>query len=131
MAIDKQFLSVHDVATDLGLKTLDAKELIRKLNKMREMEGRLTITDIINKDFYDKVKAIGFEYRPERYEVPIENRLWWNLDEFVQMCADAMSRDRAKKHLESIGLLSWNGNKQIVNRIAYEEWCRENSSSII
>ena len=131
MEIEKQFLSVQDVASDLGLKTIVAKELIRKLNNMRVMEGKLAITDIINREFYEKVKASGFEYRPERYEVPIEKRLWWSLEEFAQMCAGAMSRDRAKKHLEDIGLLSWNGNKQIVNRIAYEEWSRENSSSVI
>lgn len=127
--MDKIFLSIQDVANDLGIKTLMAKELIRKLNKIRELEGKVAITDVINKEFYEKVKATGFEYRPEHYDVPIENRLWWSLEEFVQMSSGAMSRDRAKKHLEKIGLLSWNGNKQIINRIAYEKWCEENYSS--
>lgn len=125
-------MSVQDVATDLGIRTVDAKELIKKMNEMLEMEGRkAVIRDMVSRAFYEQVKETDFLYRSERYEVPIENRLWWSLEEFVQMCAGAMSRDRAKKHLENIGLLSWNGNKQMVNRIAYEEWCRENLTSII
>jgi hypothetical protein len=127
MAIEKFFLSVQDVANDLGIRTLDAKELICRLNKMLELDGRKAIIqDMINKSFYEEVKATGFMYRPEHYEVPIEKRLWWSLEEFVQMCDGAMSRDRAKKHLEEIGLLRRNGKKQIVNRLAYEKWCRKN-----
>lgn len=129
--MEKHFLSVQDVAGDLGLSIMAARELIRKLNNMREIEGKIVITDIINKEFYEKVKSSGFEYRPEHYEVPIEERLWWSLEEFQQMCQGAMSRDRAKKHLEENGLLSWNGNKQIVNRIAYEDWCKNNFSTTI
>ena len=125
-------MSVQDVATDLGIRTVDAKELIKKMNEMLEMDGyKAVIRDMVSRVYYEKVKAVDFMYKPEHYRVPLENRLWWSLEEFVEMSAGAMSRDRAKKHLENIGLLSWNGNKQMVNRIAYEEWCKENSTSII
>lgn len=128
----KYFLSVQDVAKDLGIRTTEAKELIKRLNDMLEMDGRTSvIRDMVSRKYYEQVKETGFMYRPERYEVPIEDRLWWSLDEFVQMCDGALSRERARKHLETIGLLSWNGNKQIVNRIAYEDWCKRNSSVVI
>jgi len=132
ISMEKQFLSVQDVATDLGIRTVDAKELIKKMNEMLEVDGcKAVIRDMVSRAYYEKVKATDFMYKPEHYRVPIEKRLWWSLEEFVDMSAGAMSRDRAKKHLESIGLLSWNGNKQMVNRIAYEEWCKENLTSII
>ncbi len=130
--MEKHYLSMQDVADDLDIKPSEARELIKNLNEMLQMEGRkAVIRDRVSKVFYEQVKATGFTYRPEHYKVPIENRLWWSLEEFLQMNEGAMSRDRAKKHLEEIGLLSKNGNKQMVNRIAYEEWQRKNSSIII
>lgn len=61
----KYFFSVQDVSKDLGIRTTEAKELIKRLNDMLEMDGRTSvIRDMVSRKFYEQVKETGFMYRP-------------------------------------------------------------------
>ena len=124
--MEKLVMTAQDIAKDIGIPINEAREMIRKLNEISAKEGiPPLLKDRVSTAFYEQVKAERFMYKPERYKVPLENRLWWSLEEFVRMSDGAFSRDRAKKFLENNGLLSFNGNKQIVNVIAYREWAKK------
>ncbi len=123
------FMTAEDVSKDLGIPLDGALQIIKSLNDILKEDGytgMAALEGCIHRGYYVQAKEKGFRVRPERYKVPIENRLFWTVDEFVRMSPDFWGKNHADGFLKNIGLLCKNGKKKGVYADAFRKFMDEN-----
>ncbi len=121
-------MKAEEVSEDLGIPLEGAAQIIKNLNDILKEDGytgMVAMEGRIHRGYYAQAKEKGFRVRPESYEIPIEDRLFWTIDEFIRMSPDFWGKNHADGFLKSIGLLSRNGKKKGVYADAFRKYMED------
>lgn len=122
----KAFMTVEDVAGDIGIDSASARALIRNLGERIERKGGIYIEGRIQAAFYQKMKESAFLSDDG---ADLDNRLLTEkrllcLKEFCEY--SGLGENTARKFAEKIGIKKRIGRKVLFDRELFDRWCDTN-----
>lgn len=123
------FMTVEDVAGDIGIDYASARALVRNLGKRIERKGGVYIEGRIPTAYYQKMKESGFlsDDGAETDSRSLTEKRLLPLKEFCEY--SGLGRDAAYKFGKREGIIKRNGRKALFDRVLFDEWCSENRTA--
>lgn len=121
----KFFYTAEDIAIDLSVSEGEAAELVKKLQKELKEAGKMVIRGKIPAAWYERQKEGGFlETGQQAERIPLTERRLLGIKDFREY-AGGISDGRARKLAKEIGAEVHIGDRFLVDRMRFDEWCME------
>jgi len=121
----KIFLTAADIASDLSISEEEAVELVKKLQKELKESGRLVVSGKVPAAWYEQQKEDGFMGIGQQTErIPLTERRLLGIKEF-RVYAGGIGDGMARKLVKEIGAAVHIGDRLLVDRLRFDEWCSE------
>lgn len=126
----KFFLTVAEVAGDLGTDMQEAERIVRELNARVMRLGGMCVKGKVSAAFYQKMKSSGFaspEGKPEPQGLG-EKRLL-DIGEFCFY--SGLQRKLASRLAKEIGIEKRIGRRVLYDRVLFDRWCDGNQTAAL
>lgn len=121
----KIFLAAADIASDLSISEGEAAELVKKLQKELKGSGKLVVPGKVPAAWYGQKKEDGFMgIGQQEKHIPLTERRLLGIKEF-RAYAGGISDGMARKLAKEIGAAVHIGDRLLVDRPRFDEWCSE------
>ncbi len=119
----KIFYTVEDIAFDLSISKQEAAELVKKLHRELKASGKIVIPGKVPAVWYELQKAEGFLRIGRQVEhIPLTERRLLSIRDFREY-AGGISDGMARKLAKEIGATVSIGDRLLVDRLRFDEWC--------
>ena len=119
----KVFYTVADIAADLSISEGEAVKLMKVLQKKLKAAGKMIMPGKVPAAWYESEKEGGFMDAGQQEErIPLTERRLLSIKDFREY-AGGISDGRARKLVKEIGVSVYIGDRLLVDRIRFEEWC--------
>lgn len=119
----KVFYTAADIASDLSISEREAVELVKKLHKELKASGKLVVSGKVPAAWYELRKAEGFMSIGRQEEhIPLTERRLLSIKDFREYAGgigDGMARKLAKEICATVHI----GDRLLVDRLRFDEWC--------
>lgn len=121
----KLFYTAADIADDLSISEGEAAELMKKLHKELKASGKLVVSGKVPAVWYGMKKAEGFLGIGQKEErIPLTERRLLSIKDFREY-AGGIGDGMARKLVKEIGAAVHIGERLLVDRLRFDEWCTE------
>lgn len=121
----KIFYTAEDIASDLSISEGEAVDLVKKLHKELKASGKLVVSGKVPAVWYDLRKAEGFMSIGQQSEhIPLTEQRLLSIKDF-RVYAGGIGDGIARKLVKEIGAAVHIGDRLLVDRIRFDEWCLE------
>jgi len=119
----KIFYTAADIALDLSISEGEAVELVKKLHKELKASGKLVVSGKVPAAWYELRKAEGFMGIGRQSEhIPLTEQRLLSIKDF-RAYAGGIGDGTARKLVKEIGAAVHIGDRLLVDRIRFDEWC--------
>lgn len=121
----KIFYTAADIASDLSISKREAEELVKKLQKELKASGSLVVSGKVPAAWYERQKENGFMkiVQLEKH-TPLTERRLLSIKDF-RAYAGGIGDGMARKLAKEIGAAVHIGDRFLVDRVRFDEWCTE------
>lgn len=123
MEENKIFYTAADIAADLSISEREAVELVKKLQKELKASGCLVVSGKVPAAWYELRKAEGFLGIGQQEErIPLTERRLLSIKDF-RAYAGGIGDGMARRLAKEIGAAVHIGDRFLVDRLRFDEWC--------
>ena len=121
----KIFYTAADIAADLSISEGEAVELVKKLHKELKESGKLVVSGKVPAAWYERQKEKGFmEIGQQAEGITLKEQRLLSIKDF-RVYAGGIGDGTARKLAKEIGAAVHIGDRLLVDRIRFDEWCTE------